>query len=86
MIIVSQLGTLILNFNRLTALGISSLTDNSIAIKAYCSSSDEGVIIGRYKDVLRAKEVLQNIIRTYEECNKYGCGFVANEIYKMPKE
>ena len=67
MIIVSQLETMIFNLNKLTALGVSSLEDKSVAVKAYYNfESTKGITLGRYKDATRAKEVLQEIITRYK--------------------
>ena len=48
------------------------------------------IILGIYDTEERAKEVLQEIIETYEDCNESvvptGYGYVKNKVYEMPKE
>lgn len=90
MIIVSQLETMIFNLNKLTALGVSSLEDKSVAVKAYYNfESTKGITLGRYKDVTRAKEVLQEIITRYKNWENMKAGQPSGlclPVYEMPKE
>ena len=67
MIIVSQTKTMIINFNNILALSISSLEDRSIAIKMYEPNNKTGTTIARYKTAKRAKEVLREIIEKNKE-------------------
>lgn len=91
MIIVSQSKLLILNFNNLLGLGVKSSNDNkSIEIKAYefGIKDIEGITLGRYKTLERAKEVLQEIISKYKQWNKDANNAVTiiPKVYEMPKE
>ena len=68
MIIVSQSKLSILNFNNLLGLGVKSSIDNkSIEIKAYefGIKDIEGITLGRYETLERAKEVLEEIVESY---------------------
>lgn len=96
MIIVSQSKLLILNFNNLLGLGVKSSNDNkSIEIKAYefGIKDIEGITLGRYKTLERAKQILQEITYKYQEyvqINSRATGVerisVLPKKYEMPKE
>lgn len=94
MIIVSQSKRMILNFDNILGLGISSLEDKSIAIKMYESNDRVGTTIARYGTEERAKEVLQEIVYVYEHM-KYLQTFQnrlmefeekPNFVYEMPED
>lgn len=75
MIIVSQSKLLILNFNNLLGLGVKSSSDNkSIEIKAYefGTKDIEGITLGRYETLERAKEILKEITQYYKKFEYYG--------------
>lgn len=92
MIIVSQSKLLILNFNNLLGLGVKSSNDNkSIEIKAYefGIKDIEGITLGRYKTLERAKEVLQEIITRHKNWENMKVGQPSGlclPVYEMPKE
>lgn len=90
MIIVSQSKRMILNFNSLVGLGLSSLEDKSIAIKMYETNDRVGTTIARYATEKRAQEILQEITEEYEKCNmdsSFGqYAYVQNRVYEMPAE
>lgn len=85
MVIVSQSKRMILNFNNILRLGISSLEDKSIAIKMYEPNERAGTIIAQYEAEGRAKEVLQEIINTYK-FNRSEAVTQKNAVYEMPEK
>lgn len=96
MLIVSQSKLLILNFNSLLGLGVKSSSDNkSIEIKAYefGTKDIEGITLGRYETLERAKQILQEITNKYQEyiqITSRATGVegisVLPKKYEMPKE
>ena len=88
MVIVSQSKRMILNFNNILRLGISSLEDKSIAIKMYESNDRVGITIARYETAKRAQEVLQEIVNKYRQYNLDNNKAVTMlpKVYEMPKE
>ena len=69
MIIVSQDKTRIINFNKVEILGIN-INDNT---EVGCDFNNGKVILGKYRTEERAKEVLQEIIRTKSNFEYYKC-------------
>lgn len=96
MIIVSQDKMEIFNFNEIFRLYIDNWSNEEFATEPNCfcikaeKSSDNMIcaFLGEYKTEERAKEVLQEIIKTYEDCNasavSTGYGYVKNKVYEMP--
>lgn len=85
MIIVSQDKSEIINFDKVQNIYVSGRF-----ISLYFELNNNEVI-GTYKTEERAKEVLQEILEAYKNCNYYslsqmGKGFVINDYYEMPKE
>lgn len=94
MIIVSQDKDTIINFDNIGILGIlgigNPLEDDDRKFKILANTiSDSQYILAKYDTEERAKEVLEQILGKYKECNRFGAegiGFVANNIFYMPKE
>lgn len=98
MIIVSQDKKMLINFNSI----VSVYVIKNCVSKDYVSEEDKGYnidfatneeinfVLATYKTEERAKEVLQEIIEIYEDCNESvvstGYGYVKNKVYEMPKE
>lgn len=85
MLIVSQDKYKVINFNNISVIAIN---EHDIE-----GETTDGIVItiGTYKTVKRAKEVLQEIIQAYKDCNYYslvetGKGFIINDFYQMPEE
>lgn len=91
MIIVSQDKRTIVNFKRINYIEITKKDDNSYTIYLNFADSD-WKNIGDYKTEERAEEVLKEVIRFYEVCNRYKYSYSTNLffekrfIYEMPKE
>lgn len=96
MVILSQNKKRIFNFENLVEIGVSlhniyPLKDN---VKGYdlqgIGQNGKYIILGIYDTEERAKDVLQEIIETYEDCNESivstGYGYVKNKVYEMPTE
>lgn len=98
MIIVSQDKTEIFNFNEIFRLYVDTWSNEEFATEPNCfciraeKASDNMIcaFLGEYSTEERAKEVLQEIVQLYIECNcdSYGAGFgyVANAVFEMPAE
>ena len=86
MIIVSQDKKKIINFERITEVIVS---DKDICVRDNFEVQ-KGLIIATYESEERAKEVLQGIVETYEDCHastvSTGYGYVKNKVYEMPKK
>lgn len=89
MIIVSQDKGKIINFDNMTRVYITfDEGDDDVCIRTdTVDSLYEN--LGYYKTEERAKEVLQEIVQLYIECNRrdsYGTGFgyVSNAAFEMP--
>ena len=68
MIIVSQDKYNILNFDTTVNIGIATL-DSIVQISAQTNGNT--IVLGRYKNEKRAKEVLQEIVKTYVLTEQY---------------
>lgn len=94
MIIVSQDKCTIVNLDNIKTIELDRETDfKSIIIFRETNEVETGVcglLIGHYTTRERAKEVLQEIIETYEDCNasaaSTGYGYVKNRVYEMPED
>lgn len=97
MLIVSQNKEKIVNIDNCVdiLLGKEYGQDEEIDMVKYVSIAYKGPyrggLLGYYKTEERAKEVLQEIVQAYKDCNYYslsetGKGFVENDFYQMPKE
>ena len=86
MIIVSQDKKKIINFERITEITVSG-TGILVGDDVFIPKGEE---VGKYESEERAKEVLQGIVETYEDCNastvSTGYGYVKNKVYEMPKK
>lgn len=84
MIIVSQERDIIVNFDRIESIWINdNVLDNTRCRFSIVAGEDT---IAEYGTEGRAKEVLEEIIEEYEECNRFGAGFVANAVFYMPEK
>ena len=98
MIIVSQDKSGIVNFDEVFRLYADNWSDEDFPMEPNCfciraeKSGDHmtSVFLGEYETMKRAKEVLQEIIESYENCNastvSTGYGYVKNKVYEMPTE
>ena len=90
MIIVSQNGKSIINFNNICKIDVNKWGENNFTIDCYDIDSFEHML-GEYKTEERAKEVLEEIIEFYEhkrvyECREHILSFTKSFVYKMPLE
>lgn len=81
MIIISQDKDAVINFDNIQLCRI-----NQDGIVYALLNDNDSIRLGEYESEGRAQELLEDIVRRYEDCNKYNSGFVANKIYFMPKE
>lgn len=100
MLIIGQDKRQVINFDGIFELYItiwSSKNDFALDPDCWCIKADKlansrnSYFLGQYKTEERAKEVLQEIVQAYKDCNYYslsemGKGFVQNDFYQMPKE
>ena len=88
MIIVSQDKTKIVNFDNLTQIYITQDEEKTATFIRYETVDSLYDDLGQYKTEERAKEVLQEIINTYLDCNKESFyanfAYVKNIVYEMP--
>jgi hypothetical protein len=90
-IIVSQDKLQIFNFKTAKNIWIEDeeVEINQIEQIVYSIYID-GEMLGAYETEERAKEVLQEIINTYLDCNEENIyekfAYVKNKVYEMPKE
>ena len=91
MIIVSQDKLQIFNFKTAKNIWIEEeeVEINQIEQVVYSIYID-GEIVGEYETKERAKEVLQEIIKAYLDCNEQNAlaeyAYVKNKVYEMPEE
>lgn len=89
MIIVSQDKKRIVNFKNITDINIEFI-HSDYELRASFIGECESFNIGNYEAEERAKEVLQEIVETYEGCNasavSTGYGYVKNRVYEMPED
>ena len=94
MIIVSQDKCTIVNFSNIQDIRIEPYGTQIKGKKIYkiFAGNFEGYAteLGTYDTEERAKEVLQEIIHIYGECNascvSTGYGYVKNKVYEMPED
>lgn len=96
MIIVSQDKMEVYNFDEIFRLYVDNWSNEDFATEPNCfcikaeKSSDNMIcaFLGEYKTEERAKEVLQEIIKAYLDCNDQNYlaefAYVKNKIYEMP--
>ena len=95
MIIVSPNGKII-NFENLVEIYVTrhDMYPLKNDIEGYCLkgtvSSGKYIVLGTYETEERAKEVLQEIIKAYLDCNEQNAlaeyAYVKNKVYEMPEE
>ena len=95
MIIVSPNGKII-NFENLVEIYVTRYDMYPLKndIEGYCLkgtvSSGKYIVLGTYETEERAKEVLQEIIKAYLDCNEQNAlaeyAYVKNKVYEMPEE
>lgn len=90
MIIVSQDKKAIINFNNVNEIRATSTNTIIMFDNKYRSSDDYSNVLGTYKNEKRAKEVLQEIIKLYKQCEyvngKYTYTVINKpKIYEMPE-
>lgn len=96
MIIVSQDKMEVYNFDEIFRLYVDNWSNEEFATEPNCfcikaeKSSDNMIcaFLGEYKTEERAKEVLQEIIKAYLDCNDQNYlaefAYVKNKIFEMP--
>ena len=94
MLILSQDKRTIVNLDNAKTIELDRETDFK-AINIFRETNEVetgvcGLYIGKYATEERAKEVLQEIIETYIDCNEQYCpsglGYIKNKLYGMPKK
>ena len=92
MIILSQDKTEIINLGNVINVNISDCGEEGYLISAgfIVGRDDNYRDLGYYQTEERAKEVLQQLLREYENCNcesySAGFGYVSNAVYEMPEK
>lgn len=98
MIILNQDKSEIVNFNEAFRLYADNWSDEDFSMEPNCfciraeKSGDHttSAFLGKYATMERAKEVLQEIIKAYLDCNEQNhlaeFAYVKNKIYEMPEE
>ena len=95
MIIVSQDRKMFVNFNSIVSVYvIKNYISEEEGYKGYnidfATNEEINFVLATYETEERAKEVLKEIIETYEDCNasavSTGYGYVKNKVYEMPTE
>ena len=98
MIIVSQDKMEIFNFEEIFRLYVDNWSNEEVATEPNCfclkaeKSSDNMIcaFLGEYKTEERAKEILQEIINAYLDCNEQNYlaefAYVKNKVFEMPTE
>ena len=76
MLIISQNKKVLVNFNHMDTISVTSSNIANPTIDAF--NGDVYTRLGEYKNITRAKEVLQEI------ANSYNCDY--NSVYYMPEE
>lgn len=90
MIIVSQDKKLMINFNNFKVITTNS--NGQIGVWFNCSEdSDDNALLGKYATEERAKEVLQEIIKSYRhyrtaECDGYTNVLEETAVFEMPEK
>lgn len=87
MIIVSQDRAVIVNFNNVENVWINNPLENTEGkFEIITESYSNNRLMGEYDTEERAKEVLKEIMKEYGKCNRFGPGFVSNEVFYMPEK
>ena len=89
MIIVSQNKDIIANFDNITSLDTDQC--NGVYVVECNFTNRNNVYLGEYKSEERAKEVLQEIIKSYRyyrtaECDGYTNVLEETAVFEMPEE
>ena len=86
MIIMSQDKNEIFNFNNIVNIQVTNCNKDGYLISAglIVGKDDNYRDLGYYKTEERAKEVLMDMCFCYKDANSYR--YVANKMYRMPKE
>lgn len=83
MLIVSQEGDTIVNFNNVSYLWINEC-DKGYELRL--DTTYHSLSLGEYLSYARVMAILDDIQRKYMDCNSFGSGFVKNYIYYLPEE
>lgn len=95
MIIVSQDKYNILNFDTTVNIGVEEVTTLNDVVQISAQTNGNTIILGKYKDEERAKEILQEIVKNYVLTEQYKVEDERTRInlmmegvllYEMPKE
>ena len=90
MIIVNQNKSEIVNFDRINYIQVSKIDKKSKSVIEINYADMDWKIIAEYKTKERAKEILQEIINAYLDCNEQNYlaefAYVKNKVFEMPTE
>lgn len=93
MIIVSQDKYNVLNFSTTVNIGVEEISMLNDRIQMSAQTNGNTIVLGKYINKERAKEVLQEIVDLYRKCQQVigERGGVVNyiyppKVYEMPKE
>lgn len=90
MIIVNQNKSEIVNFDRINYIQVSKIDKKSKSVIEINYADMDWKIIAEYKTEERAKEILQEIINAYLDCNEQNYlaefAYVKNKVFEMPEE
>ena len=90
MLIVNQDRDKIVNFGNLTQVYITQDEEKIACFIRFETVDSLYDDLGEYKTEERAKEILQEIINAYLDCNEQNYlsefAYVKNKVYEMPKE
>lgn len=83
MLIVSQEEDTIVNFDNVSYLWINE-SDKGYELRA--DTIYHSLVLGEYGSYARVMGILDEIKKAYNNCNRYGSGFVSNDFYYMPED
>lgn len=89
MIIIDQDKNKIINFDNVNEISITETGEVLVVNNTYITN-DCLDVLGKYDTEKRAKEVLEEIIKAYLDCNEQNVlaeyAYVKNKVYEMPTE
>lgn len=89
MIIIDQDKNKIINFDNVNEISITETGEVLVVNNTYITN-DCLDVLGKYDTEKRAKEVLEEIIKAYLDCNEKNVlavyAYVKNKVYEMPTE
>ena len=82
MLIINQNIDSIINLDRVKEISLFEPFENDTETWIFA----DDIQLGAYKDSIRAKSILHDLLLSYNSCNTFVAGFVQNDYYYMPKE